>query len=131
MMNLAKLRRTRLFAVLQCGWRIGCAVFVALLMTPAFVLAHGGMSTDEVGPPIVTSGLIGFVSYWVVMLWPSAKKKGDPKVGIEGKDPSAPRIDRHISKRPAHLRRTPRLRKIEGRSQFSSDQNTRRRASDG
>jgi hypothetical protein len=75
MTNITKSRRTRLFAVLQRGWGIGVAVFASLIVTPALALAHGGMGPEEIGPPIVTSGLLGFAGYWVVMLWPSAKKK--------------------------------------------------------
>jgi len=108
---------------------IGAVVFAFLILTPALALAHGGMGPDEIGPPIVTSGLLGFASYWVVMLWPSVKKKGNREDGLDGQNLYVSRTDRR--KHSAHGRRKPRLRKIEGSGQFGSDQNTRRKASDG
>jgi hypothetical protein len=107
------------------------AGFVCLMSIPTLALAHGGMGPDEIGPPIMTSGLIGFVSYWVVMLWPSAKKNTDQTVGVNGQDLYAPRTGRRPKKRSARVKRVPRLRKIDGNGQFDSDQHTRRKASDG
>jgi len=123
--------RNRPLAVPRRIWRISVAVFASLIVTPALALAHGGMGPDEIGPPIVTSGLLGFVGYWVVMLWPSAKKKDDREVGASGQNPYAPRAGRRSQKRSVRVKRKPRLRKIEGNGQFGSDQNTRRKASDG
>ena len=57
----------------------------ALLVTPALAHAHGAMSGDELGPPLLTSGLLGFVSYWVVMLWPSSRRNQTPRSGSNGK----------------------------------------------
>jgi hypothetical protein len=74
MTNIAQLRRTSLSAMLRRGWRLSAAVFVSMLVAPAWALAHGSMGPDEIGPPIVTSGLLGFAGYWIVMLWPSKKK---------------------------------------------------------
>jgi hypothetical protein len=105
--------------------------FVCLLSIPTLVLAHGGMGPDEIGPPIMTSGLIGFVSYWAVMLWPSAKKKADQTVGVSGQDLYAPHTGKRPKKRSVRVKRKPRLRKIEGSGQFESAQHPRRKASDG
>ena len=69
---------------LKTLWCIGVAVLAFLVVSPALVLAHGGMGPEEIGPPIMTSGLLGFVGYWVVMLWPSAKKKADQEIGVSG-----------------------------------------------
>jgi hypothetical protein len=111
-------------------WRISVAIFVSWLVAPALAHAHG-MGPEEIGPPIVTSGLLGFAGYWVVMLWPSTKKKDDQGIGVGEQNLYAPRIDSRSSKRSAHMKRRPRLRKIEGSGRFGSDQNTRRKASDG
>ena len=113
------------------GFAFGLASFVCLISIPALALAHGGMRPDEIGPPIMTSGLIGFVSYWAVMLWPSAKKNADQTVGVTGQDLYAPRTGKRPKKRSARVKRVPRLRKIEGNGQFDGNQNTRRKASDG
>ena len=110
---------------------LSLAGVVCLMIMPTLALAHGGMGPDEIGPPIMTSGLIGFVSYWAVMLWPSAKKKADQIVGVSGQDLYAPRTGKRPKKRSARVKRVPRLRKIEGSGQFESDQHTRRKASDG
>jgi hypothetical protein len=119
------------FATSRPKWCTSAAVFTSLLITPALALAHGGMGPDEIAPPIVTSGLLGLAGYWVVMLWPSAKKKGAREVGASGQNLHAPRTDRPPPKRSTRVKRKPRLRKIEGNGQFGSDQNPRRRASDG
>ena len=54
---------------------------VLLLASPALAHAHGAMSGDELGPPLLTAALLGFVSYWVVMLWPSSHKNQTPRSG--------------------------------------------------
>jgi len=111
--------------------RLSAAVFLSLVIVPTLALAHGGMKPDEIGPPIMTSGLIGFLSYWAVMLlWPSTKED-DPAVGTNGRNLSSPRTERRPQKRSARVKRIPRLRKIQGNGQFDSDQQTRRKASDG
>jgi hypothetical protein len=89
------------------------------------------MGPDEIGPPIMTSGLIGFASYWVVMLWPSAKKKDDQRAGVSGQNLSTSQTGRRPKKRSARVKRVPRLRKIEGSAQFDRAQQTKRKASDG
>jgi hypothetical protein len=107
------------------------AGFVCLMSISTLALAHGGMGPDEIGPPIMTSGLIGFVSYWAVMLWPSARKNTDQTVGVNEQDLYAPHTERRPKKRSARVKRVPRLRKIEGTGQFDSAQHPRRKASDG
>jgi hypothetical protein len=106
------------FAVSRRGWHV-MAVFACVIAVPVLAHAHG-MGGEEVGPPIVTSGLLGFVSYWLVMLWPSAKKKGNPEVGFNGQNKGAPRV-----------KRKPRLRKIEGSGQIDSSVNPGRKATHG
>ncbi len=82
----------RPFAVPRRVWCISTAVLACLMAAPALAHAHGGMAGPaELGPPIFTSGLLGFVCYWLVMLWPSAKKKSDTAVGSGTQNKSATR----------------------------------------
>lgn len=129
-LDMTKGLESRFFTVVGFRMTVPVAVLAFLLLTPALALAHGGMG-EELGPPIMTSGLLGFVGYWVVMLWPSAKKKDDQEVGANGQNLYSPRTNRISQQRSVRVKRAPRLRKIEGRAQFGSDQNTRRKASDG
>lgn len=129
-LSTAKGLESRCFAAIRLRMTVPLAVLAFLLMAPALALAHGGMG-EELGPPIVTSGLLGFVGYWVVMLWPSAKKKDDQEVGVSEHNLYTSRTGRRSPKRSVRVKQAPRLRKIEGRGQFGSDQNMRRKASDG
>jgi hypothetical protein len=130
MTNIVKLRQIRPFVTLRRGVRISAAIFVSSLIAPALALAHGGMG-PEVGPPLLTSGVLGFICYWVVMLWPFAKKKNDQTVEVNGQFSLTSRPGIRSQARPVRVKRAPRLRKIEGRGQFSDDQSTRRKVSDG
>lgn len=50
------------------------AVIIALLWTGIFAAhayAHGGIAgPDELGPPVITSAVLGIAGYWLMMLWP-------------------------------------------------------------
>jgi hypothetical protein len=50
------------------------AVMIALLWTSVFAVrayAHGGIAgPDELGPPVITSAILGIGGYWLMMLWP-------------------------------------------------------------
>jgi hypothetical protein len=107
------------------------ATFACLIAAPSLVYAHGGMGPNEVGPPLVTSGLLGFVSYWMVMLWPSSKKKHDPNMEDGRKGGDTPSTEKRAPRKIIRVKRAPRLRKIEGTGRFLDDQTTRRKASDG
>jgi len=44
-----------------------------MLWCPA-AYAHGGIAgPDELGPPVITSAILGIACYWAVMLWPSRR----------------------------------------------------------
>jgi hypothetical protein len=123
--------KTQLVVSSRQSWLIRMTTVICMLALPALAHAHGAMGPDELGPPLGTAGLLGFVSYWVVMLWPSMKKKEQKLArshngGSASGAPSRPR-KRKIprGKRIAHLR------KIAAGAQFSSDQPERRKASDG
>lgn len=109
-------------------WSVSLAFLFATLVLPVLAHAHGGMGPDEVGPPLVTSGLLGFASYWVVMLWPWSRKNDD-----QGADTGVPTVSQPGgAKRSGRIKRLPpRLRKVEGTGQSRVEPNARRKASDG
>jgi hypothetical protein len=59
---------------------------VALLWTGIFAArayAHGGIAgPDDLGPPVITSAVLGLGGYWLMMLWPS---RGRPVVNKKRK----------------------------------------------
>ena len=74
----------------------------AVLSLPGLAYAHGA-NAAEMAPPIVTSGLLGFVCYWLVILWPASKR-------------AASHPDRFavsvVGPQPIRIKRKPRLRVI-------------------
>jgi hypothetical protein len=54
------------------------AVMVALLWTGLFAArayAHGGIAgPDELGPPVITSAVLGVGGYWLMLTWPSRRR---------------------------------------------------------
>ena len=45
------------------GWVVGATL-------PVY--AHGGpASASLIAPPVLTAGTVGFVTYWLIVLWPS------------------------------------------------------------
>ncbi len=132
MASMVRLMRNRPFAVPRRVWRISMAVLACLIAAPSLAHAHGGMAgPEELGPPIFTSGLLGFVCYWLVMLWPSAKKKSETAVGSGTQNKSATRTRRRSRQNSARVKRVSRLRKIEKSSQVGSNVNSGRRETDG
>lgn len=94
------------------------AVVVGVLSLPGLAYAHG-VNAAEMAPPIITSGILGFVCYWLVILWPASER-------------AASRPDRFaaqaIASQPIRIKRKPRLRVIV--SEEASETQTRR-AADG
>jgi hypothetical protein len=69
--------------------RVSTAVLLFLNATAAPAHAHGGMAgPDELGPPLFTSAALGFVCYWVVVLWPKSKPKNPDSSRSLGRDHS-------------------------------------------
>jgi hypothetical protein len=128
------LMKNRPFAVPRRVWRISMAVLACLMASASLAHAHG-MGGEELGPPIFTSGLLGFVCYWLVMLWPSSKK-GNMEIGPGAQTGSstpnrhATRTRRHVRQNSTRVKQVPRLRKIERRGQVGSNVNLGRRATD-
>lgn len=120
--------RIRPVSTVRQVWSASLALLFFTLVLPVVARAHGGMGPDEIGPPLVTSGLLGFASYWIVMLWPRARKHSD-----QGRDTHPSSAQRTGGpKRSGRIKRLPpRLRKIEGNGRFGGEQHARRRASDG
>jgi hypothetical protein len=130
-LSAAKGLESRFFAAMRLRMTASMAVLIFLFLAPALALAHGNMGPDEIGPPILTSSLLGFVGYWAVMLWPARKKEDDSGLQSDGHGGYDQGTERRTPRRTGRVKRPPRLRKIEGGSQIESDQAPRRRASDG
>ena len=54
------------------GSLLGC---ISLLGLPSLAVAHQGAGPAEMGPPVIAAGLLACVCYWIVVLWPSSKKR--------------------------------------------------------
>jgi len=130
MHSRAKVMKNWPFAMSGLAWRISLTVFGYLMITPSLAHAHGGMAGSELGPPLVTSGLLGFVCYWLVVLWPSAKKKGDIEVGPSMPNRHVSRTRRHAHQNSARIKLRPRLRKIERNGQVANNAHSGRKATD-
>jgi hypothetical protein len=54
------------------------AVLVALLWMGLFAArayAHGGIAgPDDLGPPVITSAVLGVGGYWLMLMWPSRRR---------------------------------------------------------
>ncbi len=60
-------------------WPAAVSAALAALAAASIAHAHGGMAgPEEIGPPLFTSFAIGFVCYWLIILWPSSKNHDDP-----------------------------------------------------
>jgi hypothetical protein len=60
--------------------RLAVAVLWLTVMASA-AHAHGGIAgPDELGPPVITSVVLGVACYWAVLLWPSRRENDAPKV---------------------------------------------------
>lgn len=61
--------------IILCSLR---AAMIALLWTSVFAAsayAHGGIAgPDELGPPVITSAVLGIGGYWLMMLWPLRRR---------------------------------------------------------
>jgi hypothetical protein len=111
--------------------RLGLVVLAYVLVAPALAHAHGGMSGDELGPPLMTSGLLGFLSYWLVVLWPSSHKKDGAQAAANQQLEGGARPQRRGPKSGVRRRRRPHLRVVQPGEHVSGDQQARRKASDG
>ena len=59
--------------VRTCGVGVAWAL---LAVVPAY--AHGGIAgPDELGPPVITSVVLGLVCYYAMILWPSRRQRDE------------------------------------------------------
>jgi len=66
--------------------RLSLVVAIWLSLAAVTAHAHGGIAgPDELGPPVITSALLGIACYWIVMLWPSRRRRNLPKIGANGR----------------------------------------------
>jgi len=81
MSGTSGLKRFRVFPLSSSLFklaRVSAGLLLFLNATAVLAHAHGGMAgPDELGPPLFTSAALGFVCYWLVILWPKTKSK-DP-----------------------------------------------------
>lgn len=74
------LRRICQTGVLAIAW---------LAASASLAHAHGGMAgPDEIGPPLLTAGALGFVCYWLVILWPARRRKTDDQTPTKQSTPA-------------------------------------------
>lgn len=130
MISKATLIGNQRFTTSQRRWRASMLAVAWVLTLPALTYAHG-MTVEELGAPIVTSGLLAFVCYWLVLLWPSSKKKNGPAVGSGQQYAPAATHRRHLHQPAVRVKQRPRLRKIGRSGQGGRDQHSGRRAIDG
>ena len=111
---------------------IGAAALAAVVASVSSAYAHGGMAgPSELGPPLITSGALGLVCYWLVMLWPSSKSGRGAKPGARNGVAKDARLgDQSASRDSGRTEQTPRSRKVEGRLQFNRESSRRRDVND-
>ena len=64
----------------QCA-RIWIVALLWLGLAATVAHAHGGIAgPDELGPPVITSTLLGIACYWIVILWPSRRRRDVTKL---------------------------------------------------
>src|SRR6266851_7042392 len=97
--------------------RIGVATLTSMLASASAVHAHGGMAgPSELGPPLLTSGALGFACYWLVMLWPSAKKRIETPDGSGTKrGNSAPLNGQSNIRKSSHMKQSQHLKSVESK----------------
>jgi hypothetical protein len=67
---------------MKLNWLTGRSILIAVLWLVAMASvahAHGAVAgPDELGPPVLTSVVLGIVCYWAVMLWPTRRTTDEP-----------------------------------------------------
>jgi hypothetical protein len=96
--------------------RTTIAVALGMFASASIAHAHGGMAgPDEIGPPLFTSVALGFVCYWLVILWPSSKSKDDAPPAV-GRDRNGNRRGkRRSAANSSDALDSPRFTKVAGR----------------
>jgi len=91
------------------------ATLASMLTSASAAHAHGGMAGPaELGPPLLTSGALGFACYWLVMLWPSAKNRRKTPDGPGPKKGSRARSKvQSKGEKLARAKQTPHLKMVD------------------
>ena len=111
--------------------RQGMGIVLGVVATVSIAHAHGGMAgPDDLGPPLFTSAALAFICYWVVILWPAAKRKASDDAPGGRKLPvkEDSRLGKRASKRIV-AGRTSQLRRVQN-SRASSVSGSGRKATD-
>ncbi len=111
---------TRVTEYMRSPWRIArisIATLTTILATVSAAYAHGGMAGPaEIGPPLLTSGALGFACYWLVMLWPSAKKRIETPDGSGTKrGNSAPLNGQSNIRKSSQMKQSQHLKSVESK----------------
>jgi hypothetical protein len=104
--------------IIRIPWhsvRIGVATLASILTLASAAHAHGGMAgPSELGPPLLTSGALGFACYWLVMLWPSAKNRRKTPNDPDPKNGSRARSNvQSNGRKSARAKQTPHLKMVD------------------
>ena len=60
---------------MRITFRAVIVAFVATALCSARAWAHGGIAgPDELGPPVITSAVLGIGGYWLMQVWPSRRR---------------------------------------------------------
>ena len=112
--------------------RIGVATLTSMLASASAAHAHGGMAgPSELGPPLLTSGALGFACYWLVMLWPSVKNRRTTPDGSNSKSSSSARLNEQSNgRKSARAKKMPHMKKIEGKMRVDAESSSRRNVID-
>jgi hypothetical protein len=126
------MKANRLIRIPWRGVRIGAATLASMLASASAAHAHGGMAGPaELGPPLLTSGALGFACYWLVMLWPSAKNRRTTPDGSGPKDGSGGRSNvRSNGRKSARAKQTPHLKMVDSTMRVEAGPSSRRNVLD-
>jgi hypothetical protein len=121
--------------LIRISWRrvrIGVAALASMLASASAAHAHGGMAgPGELGPPLLTSGALGFACYWLVILWPSGKNRritphdSGPKNGSSGRSSA-----QSSGRKSTRTKQTPHLKMVDNTMGADAGQSSRRNVID-
>lgn len=112
--------------------RIGMATIASMLASASAAHAHGGMAgPGELGPPLLTSGALGFACYWLVMLWPSAKNRRTTPDRSGAKNGGSERSNVQANgRKSARAKQTPHLKMVDSTMRIEAEPSSRRNVID-
>jgi hypothetical protein len=122
------MKANRLIGISWRGVRIGVATLASMLASASAAHAHGGMAgPGELGPPLLTSGALGFACYWLVILWPSAKNRRATPDGSGPKTGTSARLnEKSNGRKSARRKQTLHLKKVENKTRIEAGPSPRR-----